>query len=128
MPIHPHELGMTVRINAPRSSFDGQIGVIDEIAIYNTQSHGIDFTGWDMLIGFHNGGSHAYAAFDFDETEIIPSERQRILEIVQQNISPALWRKVSLALKDAGLGVTAMSEPTTEAAPGQDATADGEGG
>lgn len=73
--IYPHELGMRVRINVPQSSFDGQIGTIDEIAIYSTQAHGINFAGWDLLVGFHNGRSHAYGAFDFGEVEILPPER-----------------------------------------------------
>ena len=101
--IHPHELGMTVRIHAPRSSHDGCVGVIDEIAIYSTTAHGVNFTGWDMLVAFQNGASRAYSAFDFHEAEIVPSEGQRILGVVQSSVSPAMWHRILRALKDAGL-------------------------
>lgn len=101
--IHPHELGMSVLICAPRSSFHRREGVIDEIAIYATSAHGIDFTGWDMLVAFHNGNSTAYSAFDFHEAEIIPPERARILDVVQHSVSPVVWFEILRGLKDAGL-------------------------
>ena len=101
--IHPHELGMTVRIRAPRSHFHRREGVIDEIAIYATTAHGINFTGWDMLVAFHNGNSTAYSAFDFHEAEIIPSERQRLLDVVQNSVSPVVWFEILRGLKGAGL-------------------------
>jgi hypothetical protein len=74
MKIYPHELGMTVRIKTTRTggaSHNGQMGTIDEIAIYGTTAHGVNFEGWDVLVGFHNGASHAYCAFYFDELEIV---------------------------------------------------------